>query len=199
MSFVVPAKGWDTRLCSKPRVGAYLRVWTDPSAAIGICTRQGLGELCDLDTHTLWIQHAVRMGRVDLRKVLGEEHPADLLTKHGINCERLDKLVKLHGCGYRDGRSGLAPLARTGKSDRITMANAEKTAAEVSGNAKDSDGSGAVHGSGTLRECPHGSGSFIMQHLGFTSSGLDVAYPSIKAPVDGRLGDLAVDEHDKAF
>jgi hypothetical protein len=93
------------------------------------------------------------MGRVDLRKVLGEENPADLLTKHGLSYERLDKLVKLHGCGYRDGRSGLAPLARTGKSDRITMANAEKTAAEVSGNAKDSDGSGTVHGSGTLREC----------------------------------------------
>ncbi len=30
-----------------------LRVWTDSSAAIGICTRQGLGKLRHLDTHTL--------------------------------------------------------------------------------------------------------------------------------------------------
>ncbi len=29
-----------------------LRVWTDSSAAIGICTRQGLGKLRHLDTHT---------------------------------------------------------------------------------------------------------------------------------------------------
>ena len=36
-----------------------LRVWTDYSAAIGICTRQGLGKVRHLDTHTLWIQQAV--------------------------------------------------------------------------------------------------------------------------------------------
>ena len=59
-----------------------LRVWTDSSAAIGICSRQGLGKLRHLDTHTLWIQQAVRTGRVDLRKVPGESNPADILTKH---------------------------------------------------------------------------------------------------------------------
>ena len=34
-------------------VEAHLRVWTDSSAAIGICSRQGLGKLRHLDTHTL--------------------------------------------------------------------------------------------------------------------------------------------------
>ena len=29
-----------------------IRVWTDSSAAIGICTRQGLGKLRHIDTHT---------------------------------------------------------------------------------------------------------------------------------------------------
>ena len=33
-------------------VEAPLRVWTDSSAAIGICSRQGLGKLRHLDTHT---------------------------------------------------------------------------------------------------------------------------------------------------
>ena len=33
-----------------------LRVWTDSSAAIGICSRQGLGKLRHLDTHMLWVQ-----------------------------------------------------------------------------------------------------------------------------------------------
>ena len=62
-----------------------LRVWTDSSAAIGICSRQGLGKLRHLDTHTLWIQQAVRTKRVDLRKVDGECNPADILTKHSLS------------------------------------------------------------------------------------------------------------------
>ena len=70
-----------------------LRVWTDSGAAIGICNRQGLGKLPNLDTHTLWIQQAVRTGKVDLRQVLGEENPADLLTKHSLSRQRLEGLV----------------------------------------------------------------------------------------------------------
>ena len=64
---------------------APVRVWTDSEAAIGISSRQGLGKLRHLDTHTLWIQHAVRSGRIDLRKVLGEANPADLFTKHSLS------------------------------------------------------------------------------------------------------------------
>jgi hypothetical protein len=79
-------------------IKAPLRVWTDSSAAIGICSRQGLGKLRHLDTHTLWIQQAVRIGRVDLRKVDGEVNPPDLLTKHSLSRERLEALVRFHGC-----------------------------------------------------------------------------------------------------
>ncbi len=195
-------------------VKAHLRVWTDSSAAIGICTRQGLGKLRHLDTHTLWIQQAVRMGRVDLRKVLGEKNPADLLTKHGLSRERLEMLVKLHGCGYRDGRSGIAPLARTGQSDRITMANAGGNAGtlgnvdkvspypgrstRVCHGGSGSHGSGSVyHGSGS--DSFNGSGSPATPHLDVTGHALDEAYPSIKAPVDEQLDDLADDARDKVF
>ncbi len=72
-----------------------LRVWTDSSAAIGICTRQGLGKLRHLDTHTLWVQQAVRSKRVDLRKVAGEVNLADLFTKHSLTRERLIGLTEL--------------------------------------------------------------------------------------------------------
>jgi len=58
-----------------------VRVWCDSSAAIGICSRQGLGKLRHLDTHTLWIQQAVRSGKIDLRKIKGEANPADLSTE----------------------------------------------------------------------------------------------------------------------
>ena len=86
-----------------------LRVWTDSSAAIGICNRQGLGKLRHLDTHTLWVQQAVRLGRVDLRKVAGEENPADLFTKHSLSRDRLTMLVELHGCRYRGGTCRIRP------------------------------------------------------------------------------------------
>ena len=33
-----------------------VRVWTDSSAAIGICQRQGLGRLRHIETQSLWIQ-----------------------------------------------------------------------------------------------------------------------------------------------
>ena len=75
-------------------------------------------------THPLWIQQAVRLGRVDLRKVDGEVNPADLLTKHSLSRERLEALVKLHGCEYIGGRAESAPKAREGDSGKTTMASA---------------------------------------------------------------------------
>ena len=38
-----------------------------------------------------------------------------------------------------------------------------------------------------------------MPHLDFTGRDLDEAYPSIKAPADEQLDDLAADERDKVF
>ena len=99
-----------------------LRVWTDSSAAIGICSRQGLGKLRHLDTHTLWIQQAVRTGRVDLRKVPGTRNPADLLTKHGNSRQRLEDLVQLYNCKFVGGRAESAPQVQAGKSAKTTMA-----------------------------------------------------------------------------
>ena len=105
-------------------VQAPVRVWTDSSAAIGICSRQGLGKLRHLDTHTLWIQQAVRTGRISLRKVPGLANPADLLTKHSLSRERLRDLVRLYGCEYRPGRASLAPTLRRTQGTKTTMADA---------------------------------------------------------------------------
>ena len=38
------------------------RVWTDSSAAMGICGRQGLGKLRHIECHTLWVQQRLRQG-----------------------------------------------------------------------------------------------------------------------------------------
>ena len=101
-----------------------LRVWTDSSAAIGICSRQGLGKLRHIDTHLLWIQQAVRSRRIDLRKILGERNPADLFTKHLSSRDRIMKLVGLTGCRYTGGRAASAPLRRSGEHGKVTMSEA---------------------------------------------------------------------------
>ena len=87
-----------------------LREWTDSSAAIGICQRQGFGKVRHLDTQTLWIQQAVRAGKVDLWNLAEESNPADLLTKHNLTQARMEMLVQLHGCRYTEGRAESAPI-----------------------------------------------------------------------------------------
>ncbi len=89
-----------------------LRVWTDSSATIGICGRQGLGRVRHLATQTLWIQQRVRDGSFELWKVKGVENPADLFTKHLTSRERVQGLLRLFGCVFRGGRPEAAPALR---------------------------------------------------------------------------------------
>ena len=159
-----------------------IRVWTDSSAAIGICTRQGLGKLRHIDTHLLWIQQAVRSGRVDLRKILGEKNPADLFTKHLSSRERVQMLVGLLGCRYTSGRAESAPLRRTGvQTGRVTMAEA---------NSLEEDKSHHLHG---LRA--------IMPHLEHPDRRvMDELYPPIVAAEDlDDQGELNRDEEDGIY
>ena len=152
-----------------------LRVWTDSSAALGICSRQGLGKLRHLDTHTLWIQQAVRTKRVDLRKVNGEVNPADLLTKHSLSRQRLESLIALYGCRYLDGRAESAPLVRKGDSSRVTMAAAGRELDGVDGP------------------------TFLMPHLARTQEELDQLHPSLMPPDDEQLEDLVKDTEDAVY
>lgn len=156
-----------------------LRVWTDSSAAIGICSRQGLGKLRHLDTHTLWIQQAVRTGRVDLRKVLGEENPADLLTKHSLSRQRLEDLVNLFGCRYLGGRAASAPQVRKGEASRVTMASADTALDEVNEREEQTR--------------PR------MPHLELSDWDLDRLYPSLKAPQEDGLTDADDDARDAVY
>ena len=59
-----------------------VRVWTDSSAAMGTAERQGLSKLRHLECHSLRLQQRLRRKALELRKVPGEENPADLFTKH---------------------------------------------------------------------------------------------------------------------
>ncbi len=165
-------------------ITAPLRVWTDSSAAIGICSRQGLGKMRHLDTHTLWIQQAVRSGRVDLRKILGEENPADLLTKHSLSRTKLEYLVSLFGCRHLDGRAASAPLLRRGNTTKVTMAEAAKEIGAI-----DDDEAPTV----TDVNVP------VMPHVQLSAKELEEVYPKLVAPPDEQLEDFVQDDRDMVY
>ena len=162
------------------RIEMPVRVWTDSSAAIGICTRQGLGKLRHLDTHTLWVQQAVRSGRIDLRKVLGEVNPADLFTKHSLSRERLMKLVDLFSCKFRGGRAESSPLTRTQAGDKATMSGTM----------------GADRSQGEMYSVAMAGQETIMPHNVFSEKAMDELYPPIEVPEAVDAEDPLDDEQD---
>ena len=93
------------------------RLGSDSSAARSVASRHGLGKLKHLALKHLWIQETVRQGRVVLRKELGVENAADLLTKHLAEEKVLHYLDKL-GFTYRDGRAAGAPELAKGAAQR---------------------------------------------------------------------------------
>ncbi len=161
-----------------------LRVWTDSSAAIGICSRQGLGKLRHLDTHTLWIQQAVRSKRVDLRKVAGEVNPADLFTKHSLTRERLQALTQLFDCEYRGGRAASAPRVRQTPGTRTTMAEAHGINGILAASTRgDSSSKGRKWWSDEVDdEERQADDQPIMPHRVFEAKELDEKYPPLEVP-----------------
>ena len=171
-----PVKALDTRHFLKDLgLNMPLRMWTDSSAAIGICSRQALGKLRHIDTHTLWVQQAVRSKRLEIKTFLGEGTPADLLTKHSLSKDRLDKLVELSDCQFRDGRAETAPRTRTGLSDKKTMAQADTIV-------------------GSIQES-----SPVVPHIQMSPEQLENEYPSPVVVDDLDLPDLSRLEDEKLY
>ena len=96
-----------------------IRIRTDSSAAIGTASRQGLGKLRHLECHSLWIQQRLRRKEFQLRNVNGTENPADLFTKHMDSSAKLDDLVALYGCVFRDGRPSSAPSLKKSTANSL--------------------------------------------------------------------------------
>ncbi len=111
-------------------ITAPLRVWTDSTATMGICARQGLGKLRHIDTHCLWVQQRVRDGSIELRKVRGEQNPADLFTKHLSSSDRAHGLLEMLGCEFRGGRAATAPKLRsaagTSKGEMLHISDGDR-------------------------------------------------------------------------
>ena len=86
---------------------------TDSSAAKGIASRRGVGKIKHLATRTLWVQEHVASGRVRLKKILGTENPADVMTKY-LTSVKLEYLIGKLPLRKSEGRSDLAPRLQGG-------------------------------------------------------------------------------------
>ena len=170
-------------------IDAPLRVWTDSSAAIGICSRQGLGGVRHLDTHTLWVQQAVRCRRIDLRKVHGDVNPADIFTKHAITRDRLMKLVNLFDCAFLSWRAESAPQVRASPGTRVTMADANVLQSELRTwkrrTAAFADEAGNCgRASGDLATVQGAQPDPLMPHQTYDDRELDENFPQFIVPDD---------------
>jgi hypothetical protein len=58
-----------------------LRVWVDSTAARAVASRTGLGKVRHLEVRYLWVQEALKGGRLQVKKVAGVDNPADVATK----------------------------------------------------------------------------------------------------------------------
>ena len=85
-----------------------MELYTDSSAAQGVCNRKGLGKVRHLDTNLLWVQDKVKSGELIIVKVFGERNPADLLTKH-LDHTKIMEFVGATGCTVCGGRADSAP------------------------------------------------------------------------------------------
>ena len=80
-------------------------VKSDSNAAIGIVHRDGLGGRSrHIRVQYLWIQEKVRSKELDIRKVLGTENLADLMTKP-LGSEPLRKFLSMLGYLSERGRA----------------------------------------------------------------------------------------------
>ena len=73
-----------------------IRLWLDSTAAKSMASRMGLGRVRHLEVRFLWLQEVVRAGRVALRKIAGEQNPADAFTKPKSITDIMAKLGPLN-------------------------------------------------------------------------------------------------------
>ena len=85
-----------------------LTVSSDAAAAVGICTRKGLGRVRHLATADLWIQDRLKKKDFVLDRVPGSENPADVLTKH-VDQSLLAKHLEVMKHRFEEGRATSAP------------------------------------------------------------------------------------------
>ena len=89
-------------------VAGKMKIFTDASAAQGICGRKGLGPVRHIEVHQLWIQGKVRDGDFIVEKVDGESNLGDCMTKYNDSAD-LDRHCEMSRIERSTGRHKLTP------------------------------------------------------------------------------------------
>ena len=79
-------------------------ILVDSSAAIGRVHRKGNGKLRHVRVGMLWIQEQVEEGEIKVKKVKGDDNPADLFTKN-LAETKVAKFMDMIGELYIEGRA----------------------------------------------------------------------------------------------
>ena len=80
--------------------------YVDSSAAIGMSNRKGNGKLRHVKVGIFWIQERVEEGDIDMRKIAGEENPADLMTKN-LPERKIEKFMDMLNQHYALGYASM--------------------------------------------------------------------------------------------
>lgn len=107
-----------------------LVVGSDATSAKSSCHRHGLGRLTHVQIRFLWIQEAVRQGRLRLTKENTKTNYADLFTKH-LKEKRVVELLEANGYEFRHGREERAPHLLEGVAE--CRLNAKQQACLIAG------------------------------------------------------------------
>ena len=78
-----------------------VHLYFDSSAAVSLADRRGLGKAKHIDLQHLWLQDAVKEGRIRTHKVLTDTNPADLMIQ-SLAADRIERLMSLMGFYFRD-------------------------------------------------------------------------------------------------
>ena len=87
-----------------------VQIMSDASAAIGIASRRGSGNVRHIEFNQLWLQDKVMINEVEVTKIRTDQNPADALTKH-VEWEGIHKHGRHVGSRYEDGRHEDMPRA----------------------------------------------------------------------------------------
>ena len=95
-----------------------LKAYTDSSACRGITNRQGAGRVKHLQIRLLWLQAAIREGRLTVHSVGTKENTADLGTKP-LSTRRVRYLLNMIGMCSSEGRVGEQERAEEDKAQVV--------------------------------------------------------------------------------
>ena len=89
------------------------------------------------------------------------------------------KLTLLFNCNFREGRAESAPFTRTGHTDKVSIAQADRTWGGAIGSVPDD--------------------KLLMPHIGFTDAEIEKRHPSLIATPDLELDDLSKLQDEKLY